>query len=77
MPIYEYYCAKCQVEFELMLPFSKSGKPVRCTRCKTQAKKLLSNFASKTGSCIQSPLKPLRDDKPAKPVEIKQPKKGR
>ena len=77
MPIYEYFCVKCQVEFEVILPFSQSDKPVKCARCKTQAQKLLSSFGSKTGSYIQSSSRPLRVVKPIRTAVTKTPKKAK
>jgi putative FmdB family regulatory protein len=60
MPIYEYLCAKCGIEFELRRSFSEVDKPARCPKCNSKAQKLVSGFASKTGSSIQPPGKPFR-----------------
>lgn len=35
MPIYEYKCNECGVEFENMLSFSESDKKVKCENCKS------------------------------------------
>ena len=60
MPIYEYLCTKCGTEFELRRPFSEADKLATCPKCNSEAQKMLSNFASKTGSYLQSPSKPFR-----------------
>ncbi len=60
MPIYEYLCPKCTSEFELMRLFSEAEKPVICPKCKSEAQKLISGFACKTGSSIQVSPKPFR-----------------
>jgi putative FmdB family regulatory protein len=60
MPIYEYYCTDCKLQFELILPFSKSDKSAKCLKCKKLSQKLISNFASKTGSYLQAPEKTLK-----------------
>ena len=43
-----------------MRPFSEADKPAVCPKCNSEAQKLVSGFASKTGSHIQTPTKPLR-----------------
>ncbi|MFC1999702.1 zinc ribbon domain-containing protein [Chloroflexota bacterium] len=60
MPIYEYLCPKCNVEFELRRPFSEADKSASCPNCNSKAQKLVSGFASKTGSYIQASGKPFR-----------------
>jgi len=52
MPIYEYLCTKCTLEFELRRSFSEADKPVTCPKCNAKAQKLVSGFASKTGGSI-------------------------
>jgi putative FmdB family regulatory protein len=58
MPIYEYFCKKCNKEFELMRPFSESGSQGACPTCKTKADKLPSVFASKESYTIKVPKGP-------------------
>ena len=60
MPAYEYFCSACKMEFELIRPFNESVKPARCPKCKSEAQKLISGFACKTGDCIQASPKPFR-----------------
>ena len=60
MPIYEYFCSRCKMEFELMRPFSEAGKEAKCPKCHSPAQKLVSAFGSKTGSYTQAAAKPFR-----------------
>jgi len=46
MPLYEYVCPKCGLEFELLRPLSDSDKSAPCPQCKTKAGRKLSRFAS-------------------------------
>jgi putative FmdB family regulatory protein len=58
MPIYEYICSQCKNEFELRLSFNANCTPV-CPKCYSEAKRLISGFACKTGSNLQASEKPL------------------
>ncbi len=62
MPIYEYVCTECNTDFELMRSFSEADKAVLCPKCNLAAKRVISNFASKTGSYLQAPAKPFRKE---------------
>ena len=62
MPIYEYRCTKCGTEFELMRPFSEADKAALCLKCGSEAQKLVSGFACKTGSYMQAAPKPFRSE---------------
>ena len=33
MPIYEYYCADCGLDYEVIRPVSKSNEPANCATC--------------------------------------------
>ncbi|MEK7281660.1 MAG: zinc ribbon domain-containing protein [Chloroflexota bacterium] len=57
MPIYEYRCAKCGREFELMRKLSEMDEPASCPQCGSPGKRLVSAFASKVGFYIKSPDK--------------------
>ena len=47
MPIYEYYCPKCESEFELLV--MRSDEPVRCPECQCKGvTRLMSGFAHKS-----------------------------
>ena len=50
MPIYEYYCAACNQEFEVMKAVSKSGEPANCKTCGNPGERQLSNFAFKSNT---------------------------
>ncbi|RLC69367.1 MAG: hypothetical protein DRI26_09240 [Chloroflexi bacterium] len=56
MPIYEYFCPKCEEEFELMRPLSEADKPATCPHCGAEGERLISAFASK----IDYYIKPAR-----------------
>jgi putative FmdB family regulatory protein len=58
MPTYEYWCPKCQKEFEVKKAIADFDKPAFCPECNTEGERLISNFASKTGSTLQVPAKP-------------------
>jgi putative FmdB family regulatory protein len=60
MPIYEYICTMCKTEFELLRPFAEADASAVCPKCKSEAQKLLSGFASKTGFYMRTPAKSLR-----------------
>ena len=50
MPIYEYYCAKCDHEFELIRPAARSNDTAPCSQCEEPAPRHLSNFAFKSNT---------------------------
>ena len=60
MPIYEYYCAKCDAEFESMRPVSRMDEPVPCATCGEVGQRLLSNFSFKSNSFTAPKLKPVK-----------------
>ena len=41
--------------------FSEAEKPAICPKCKSEAQKLISGFACKTGGSIQASPKPFRE----------------
>ena len=55
MPVYEYFCPKCEKEFELMRPISQSGESAECPACGAKSEKLVSVFASKENYTIKVP----------------------
>ena len=63
MPIYEYFCPKCSTQFELRRSFSDSDKLAQCAKCNSDAQKLTSSFACKTGGNIQAAEKPFRNSR--------------
>ena len=50
MPIYEYYCTGCGVDFEVMRSVSQSDEAVNCEKCGNPAERQLSNFAFKSNT---------------------------
>ena len=65
MPVYEYYCARCGRDFELIRPVSRSEEPAPCAECGETGERQLSNFAfrSKTFTAPKfkaSLAKPMR-----------------
>ena len=50
MPIYEYYCADCNFDFEVMRSVSPSDDPANCEKCGKPAQRQLSNFAFKSNT---------------------------
>ncbi|MCK4580756.1 MAG: zinc ribbon domain-containing protein [Dehalococcoidia bacterium] len=60
MPTYEYWCPKCNKEFEVKKPMSDLDKPASCPNCGTKGEKLVSTFASKIGYNLQVPKPPFR-----------------
>jgi len=58
MPIYEYYCARCKKEFELMRPMARMADPAICPNCGVEGKRLVSAVASKLDFYIRPATKP-------------------
>jgi len=49
MPIYEYYCARCESGYEAMRPVSMMDEPAPCPKCGEPGLRQLSAFAFKNG----------------------------
>ena len=68
MPIYEYYCAECDKEFEFMRSVSKADDPAPCDACGNPAQRQLTTFSFKSDTftaprlkrSTQRPLRPQR-----------------
>ena len=58
MPIYEYYCANCNVEFEALRPASRSSDSVACKTCGVESERQLSTFSFKSNTFTAPKLKP-------------------
>lgn len=43
MPMYEFFCKKCDIILERYLPINPKTKFVPCWKCGGQAKKIISN----------------------------------
>ncbi len=47
MPLYEYYCAKCDDKFTALRSISQANAPIECPSCHAaETKRALSLFAS-------------------------------
>ncbi len=57
MPIYEFFCTKCQKEFEIMRRMSQIDDPAPCPTCGTPGEREVSVFASKVNFYIKPPAK--------------------
>ncbi len=58
MPVYEYRCPKCGIDFELMRRIDEMNEPALCPRCGAKAERLPSIFASKVGFYLRVAPKP-------------------
>jgi len=71
MPIYEYYCANCNVEFEAIRPASQADNPVLCKICNQPGERQLSTFSFKSSTFTAPKLKPATGAKRSYSVEEK------
>ncbi len=58
MPLYEYYCPNCNVEFEALRPASRSSEPAACKTCGGESQRQLSTFSFKSNTFTAPKLKP-------------------
>ena len=58
MPIYEYYCANCNLEYEALRPASQSQVPAPCKTCGEPGQRQLSTFSFKSNTFTAPKLKP-------------------
>ena len=58
MPLYEYYCRRCEAKFELLRSMSRSEEPATCPSGHEGAERALSVFASfsKGADGLSSPV---------------------
>ena len=58
MPLYEYYCRRCEARFELLRSMSRSEEPATCPSGHEGAERTLSVFASfsKGADGLSSPV---------------------
>ncbi len=57
MPIYEYHCPKCNVEFELMRALTQSNEQCPCPQCGSLCDKLVSVCSTNADYRIRYPMK--------------------
>lgn len=48
MPLYEYYCPKCESKYELLRPLSRMNEPASCPTGHSGGERVLSMFAALT-----------------------------
>ena len=70
MPVYEYYCETCQLEYEIIRPVSKMDDPAPCANCNQNGQRQLSNFSFKSKTFSAPKLgptthQPFRNRNPA------------
>jgi putative FmdB family regulatory protein len=58
MPIYEYHCPDCRVNFDLLRPMTQSAEPAVCPKCGQTSTKTIARFAclSKDSSGTSTPV---------------------
>jgi putative FmdB family regulatory protein len=71
MPIYEYYCANCNIEYEAIRPASQADNPVLCKTCNQPGERQLSTFSFKSNTFSAPKLKPATGAKRSYSVEGK------
>ena len=49
MPVYEYYCDRCQHKYEAIRPVSRMDEAVPCPKCNEPGRRQLSAFAFRQG----------------------------
>ena len=69
MPIYEFYCASCNMEFEAIRPVSQADAPAPCKVCGKPGERQLSAFSFKSDTFTAPKLKPVRGVKRSYTVE--------
>ena len=42
MPVYDYQCSKCDCEFTMLMPMSRSADPMPCPSCAYNAQRVIS-----------------------------------
>ena len=57
MPIYEYYCAGCGEEFQLLRSIAQSDESALCATCGKPGQRQLSTFSFKSNSFTAPKLK--------------------
>ncbi len=55
MPLYEFYCPPCGIQFEVLRPMSRTEEPAVCPSGHTTANRVVSMFATFTRTADGSP----------------------
>ena len=80
MPLYEYYCEKCDKVFEALGLISASDAPARCARCGAVAARIMpttvATMSHRQGWAQRVPFhhKQVRDEAPARTIARVKPK---
>ena len=59
MPIYQYYCAGCNADYEQIRPPARADEPAPCKTCGLLGKRQLTNFSFKSDTFTSPKLKAL------------------
>lgn len=83
MPLYEYYCARCDRVFEALRSLRDSDEPVPCPDCGSDAGRIMpTTFASmslRQGYAQRVPYhhRPIRSDEPTRTIALVKPGTGK
>ncbi len=55
MPLYEYYCTRCDDRFDLLRPAGRMDDPAECPQGHPGGERVLSIFAARTGGDADEP----------------------
>lgn len=58
MPVYEYKCPKCGAVSEETRKVDDRDRPFTCPKCKVNAERVMSGFATKIGFYVRPSVKP-------------------
>lgn len=80
MPLYEYYCDKCDKIFESVQPISKSDQPAACPECGRKADRIMpttfATMSKRQGLKERVPFHhhDIREEEPKKAIARVKPK---
>ncbi len=73
MPVYEYYCERCDKRFEALRPMREAGEPVPCPTCGREGRRIMpTSFAAMSWRQGYPQRVPFHH----RPVRQRTPKKG-
>lgn len=59
MPLYEYYCKRCDTQFERLRPAAEHGEAARCANGHPSPRQVVSMFATlRSGSAAVASMEP-------------------
>jgi putative FmdB family regulatory protein len=56
MPLYEYYCPPCSIQFETLRPMSKMNEPATCPNGHQTSERVISMFTAFTKNEAGEPV---------------------